>query len=82
MRHEARLIAPAYVNPYVKRETADAAYAEAICEAETRPTIWFVTVKTVVQQAVLMLHKSRDRRYGKGRCSSTCFEGTKLSTAS
>ena len=38
----------------------DAADAEAICEAVTRQTMRFVAVKTVEQQAVLMLHKSRD----------------------
>lgn len=51
---------PAYVKPYVKRGKTDAADAEAICEAVTRPTMRFVAVKTVEQQAVLMLHKSRD----------------------
>ena len=47
---------PAYVKPYVKRGKADAADAEAICEAVTRPTMRFVAVKSVEQQAVLMLH--------------------------
>lgn len=51
---------PAYVKPYVKHGKTDAADAEAICEAVTRPTMRFVAVKTVEQQAVLMLHKSRD----------------------
>jgi transposase len=44
----------------VKRGKTDAADAEAICEAVTRPTMRFVAVKSVEQQAVLMLHKSRD----------------------
>jgi len=48
------------VKPYVKRGKTDAADAEAICEAVTRPTMRFVAVKSVEQQAVLMLHKSRD----------------------
>lgn len=52
--HEVRLIPPAYVKPYVKRGKTDAADAEAICEAVTRPTMRFVAVKTVEQQAVLM----------------------------
>lgn len=60
MGHEVRLMPPAYVKPYVKRGKTDAADAEAICEAVTRPTMRFVAVKTVEQQAVLMLHKSRD----------------------
>ncbi|WP_119681944.1 IS110 family RNA-guided transposase [Indioceanicola profundi] len=58
--HEVRLMPPAYVKPYVKRGKTDAADAEAICEAVTRPTMRFVAVKTVDQQAVLMLHKTRD----------------------
>lgn len=51
---------PAYVKPYVKRGKTDGADAEAICEAVTRPTMRFVAVKSVDQQAVLMLHKARD----------------------
>ncbi|MBF9152137.1 IS110 family transposase [Novosphingobium jiangmenense] len=58
--HEVRLMPPAYVKPYVKRGKTDAADAEAICEAVTRATMRFVAVKSVEQQAVLMLHKSRD----------------------
>src|SRR4028119_1708212 len=58
--HEVRLIPAAYVRPYVKRGKADAADAEAICEAVTRPTMRFVPVKTPEQQAVLVLHRTRD----------------------
>lgn len=58
--HEVRLTPPAYVKPYVKRGKTDAAGAEAICEAVTRPTMRFVAVKSVDQQAVLMLHKTHD----------------------
>ena len=58
--HEVRLIPGAYVKPYVKRGKTDAADAEAICEAVTRPTMRFVPVKTAEQQAVLMLHRTRD----------------------
>ena len=58
--HEVRLMPPAYVKPYVKRGKTDAADAEAICEAVTRPTMRFVAVKTADQQAVLMLHKTRN----------------------
>src|SRR6056300_271291 len=58
--HEARLIPPVYVKPYVKRQKNDAADAEAICEAVTRPNMRFVPIKTVEQQAVLVLHRSRD----------------------
>lgn len=58
--HEVRLMPPAYVKAYVKRGKTDAADAEAIAEAVTRPTMRFVAVKTTAQQAALMLHKSRD----------------------
>ncbi len=58
--HEVRLMPPRYVKPYVKRNKSDAADAEAICEAVTRPTMRFVAVKGTEQQAVLMLHRSRE----------------------
>ncbi len=58
--HDVRLIPPAYVKPYVKRQKNDAADAEAICEAVTRPNMRFVPVKTQEQQGVLVLHRSRD----------------------
>ena len=58
--HNVKLMPPAYVKPYVKRGKTDAGDAEAIAEAVTRPTMRFVAVKTIDQQAVLMLHKVRD----------------------
>ena len=58
--HEVRLIPPAYVKPYVKRQKNDAADAEAICEAVTRPNMRFVPVKSEARQSVLMLHRTRD----------------------
>jgi hypothetical protein len=58
--HKVRLIPPAYVKPYVKRQKNDAADAEAICETVTRPNMRFVPVKTEDQQSVLVLHRSRD----------------------
>lgn len=58
--HEVRLIPPAYVKPYVKRGKNDAADAEAICEAVGRPSMRFVPLKTVGQQATAMLLKARD----------------------
>ncbi len=57
--HEVRLMPPRYVKPYVKRNKNDAADAEAICEAVTRPTMRFVPIKTPEQQSVLMLHRTR-----------------------
>ncbi len=58
--HEVRLMPPLYVKPYVKRGKTDAADAEAICEAVTRPSMRFVPIKTAEQQAMLMLHRTRD----------------------
>jgi len=58
--HEGKLMPPRYVKPYVKRNKNDAADAEAICEAVTRPTMRFVAVKSTDQQGVLMLHRSRE----------------------
>jgi transposase len=58
--HEVRLMPPAYVKPYVKRGKTDAADAEAICEAGTRPTMRFVPVKSCDQQATLSMHRTRD----------------------
>ena len=49
--HHVRLIAPAYVKPFIKRQKNDAADAEAICEAAQRPSMRFVPVKTEEQQA-------------------------------
>lgn len=57
--HDVRLMPPAYVKPYVKRGKTDAADAEAICEAVTRPTMRFVPVKSREQQAALFLHRTR-----------------------
>jgi transposase len=58
--HSVKLIPPQLVKPYVKRSKSDAADAEALCEAMSRPTMRFVPVKTVEQQAALMLVGVRD----------------------
>jgi transposase len=57
--HTVRLIPPAYVKPYVKRQKNDARDAEAICEAVTRPNMRFVATKTAEQQSCLTLHRTR-----------------------
>ena len=57
--HTVRLMPPAYVKPYVKRQKNDAADAEAICEAVSRANMRFVETKTPEQQACLMLHRTR-----------------------
>jgi transposase len=59
--HEVKLIAPQLVKPYVKRGKNDAADAEALCEAMSRPTMRFVPVKSTEEQAALMLVGVRDR---------------------
>ena len=58
--HGVKLMPARYVKPYVKRNKNDAADAEAICEAVTRPTMRFVAVKSAQQQSVLMLHRTRE----------------------
>ncbi len=57
--HTVRLMPPAYVKPYVKRQKNDATDAEAICEAVTRANMRFVETKTPEQQSCLMLHRTR-----------------------
>lgn len=59
--HRVKLIPPQLVKPYVKRGKNDAADAEALCEAMSRPTMRFVPVKTAEQQAALMLVGVRER---------------------
>lgn len=59
MGHTVRLMAPQFVKPYVKSNKNDAADAEAICEAVTRPSMRFVPIKNIEQQAVLSLHRVR-----------------------
>lgn len=60
MGHEVRLIPPAYVKPFVKRQKNDAADAEAICEAALRPNMRFVAVKSEEQQASGLVFRTRD----------------------
>jgi transposase len=63
--HEAKLLPPTYVKPYVKRGKTDAADAEAICEAVTRSNMHFVPIKTPEQQAAMMMHRSRELLVGQ-----------------
>jgi transposase len=58
--HEVRLIPPAYVKPFVKRQKSDAIDAEAICEAAQRPSMRFVTVKSEQEQAAGLVFRTRD----------------------
>ena len=57
--HEVRIMPASYVKPYVKRGKNDAADAQAICEAVTRPTMRFVPVKSAGQQSIMMMHRAR-----------------------
>ena len=59
--HEVRLMPAQYVKAYIKRNKNDAADAEAICEAVSRPTMRFVPAKTAEQQAAVLLHRGRER---------------------
>jgi transposase len=63
--HEVRLIPPAYVKPFVKRQKNDMADAEAICEAAQRPTMRFVAVKSEAKQASAVVFRSRDLLVGQ-----------------
>jgi transposase len=58
--HDARMMPPAYVKPYVRRQKNDAADAAGICEAVTRPSMRFTGVRTLENQAALMHHKARE----------------------
>ena len=58
--HEVRLVPPVYVKPFVKRQKSDAADAEAICEAASRPTMRFVEVKSAAQQSHSVVFRTRD----------------------
>src|SRR5665647_3049941 len=57
--HTVRLMPPAYVKPYVKRQKNDMADAEAICEAVSRANMRFVPTKTPEQQSGMVLHRAR-----------------------
>nr|WP_241391582.1 IS110 family transposase [Yersinia frederiksenii]ULG19896.1 IS110 family transposase [Yersinia frederiksenii]ULG19971.1 IS110 family transposase [Yersinia frederiksenii] len=63
--HEARLISPQFVKPFVKSNKNDRNDARAICEAARRADMNFVPVKTVEQQAVLSLHRVREMLIGQ-----------------
>ena len=68
--HSVKLIAPQFVKPYVKTNKNDAADAEAICEAMSRPTMRFVPIKSTAQQDLQAIHRIRSelikQRTGKG----------------
>jgi len=73
--HKVRLIPPAYVKPYVKRQKNDAADAEAICEAVTKANMRFVPTKTPEQQSGLVLHRTRHLFYPSADRGDQCNQG-------
>lgn len=73
--HDARLMPPQYVKPYVKTNKHDAADAEACCEAVQRPTMRFVGVKSAEQQASAMLHRVRELLIGQRTATINALRG-------
>lgn len=73
--HDVKLMPPAYVKPYVKRGKTDAADAEAICEAVTRPTMRFIEIKSAEQQALLCQHRAREIMVGQRTQLSNTIRG-------
>jgi len=59
--HETKLINPKFVKPFVKTNKNDRNDSEAICEAASRPTMRYVSPKTVEQEDIQALHRVRSR---------------------
>ena len=72
---EVRLIPPAHVKPYVRRNKNDAADAAAICEAAGRPGQRFVSVRSVENQAELMRHRAREWMVGQRTAALNALRG-------
>ena len=68
--HEARLLSPQFVKPYVKSNKNDVADADAIAEASSRPTMRFVGVKSVEQEHMQQVHRAR--RLALKQCTAQC----------
>ena len=73
--HEVRLIAPMHVKPFVGRNKNDAADAQAIAEAASRPTMRFVAVKSVEKQSSAMTFKARDLLVGQRTQTISALRG-------
>ena len=73
--HDARLMPPQYVKPYVTTNKHDAADAAACCEAVQRPSMRFVPVKSAAQQATCMLHRVRDQLVGQRTATINALRG-------
>ena len=79
--HTVRLIPPAYVKPFVKRQKNDVADAEAICEAAQRPGMRIVPVKDEASRRTLLCSGPATCWCGSGGIASTPCAGTWPSTA-
>jgi transposase len=73
--HEVKLIPPAHVKPYVRRNKNDAADAAAICEAAGRPGQRFVPVRSIDNQAELMRHRARELLAGQRAAALNALRG-------
>ncbi|MGF6536915.1 IS110 family transposase [Paraburkholderia youngii] len=73
--HEAKLISPQFVRPFVKSNKNDFVDAEAICEAASRPSMRFVTPKTVSRQTLSALHRVRDSLVRDKVCTTNQMHG-------
>ena len=73
--HDVKLISPQFVKPFVKTNKHDVADAEAICEAVSRPTMRFVPIKNVEQQAMLSLHRAREGFVGDRTATANRIRG-------
>jgi transposase len=73
--HEVRLIPPAYVKPYLRRNKNDAADAAAICEAVSRPSMRFVPVKSAQQQAARSLTRVREQLISQRTATVNALRG-------
>jgi transposase len=76
--HEARLMSPQFVKPYVKSNKNDYLDAEAICEAVQRPTMRFVPMKSVDQQDIQTLHRARSRAVSNRTAQANQIRGLLL----
>lgn len=73
--HEAKLLPPAYVKPFVKRQKNDTADAEAICEASVRPTMRFAVVRSEAAQAAALVFRTRDLLVGQRTAAINALRG-------
>lgn len=70
-----KLIAAQFVKPYVKSNKNDRVDAEAICEAMSRPTMRFVSIKSVEQQDIQASHRIREDLIGQRTAKANQIRG-------